>query len=210
MRDRIRRLFERKVSREEVVRCFLEVDFQKDGANYGDLPDRLPDLLKQDWAEIEAELKKYEGYKKSPVGEWTREDKRGKEVRQWVLRKGVPLEECWTARINSGLVDAVNEVSGNLSQLAKSERDEVIGYFGKVEDRNMPNRKNRTLIGLLREKKGEKEGKIQLLDGVHRLVGMSSNGAQKTKMYLGKLKDESHRERGTSDPEPPKPPKHDF
>lgn len=55
---------ERKVSREKVVRCFLEAEFQKDGADYADLPDRLPDLLKKNWAEIEAELKNTRATKK--------------------------------------------------------------------------------------------------------------------------------------------------
>lgn len=102
------------------------------------------------------------------------------------MRKGVRIEECWTARINSDLEDAVNEVNGNLSRLAKSERPEVIEEFGKIEERKKPTR-NRTLIGILNKKPG-KQGSVEIIDGAHRLVAMWTKEVKKTNMFLGKPK----------------------
>ena len=223
MQNIIKRLFERKVSREEeewkvcrkeVIHCFLKADFEKDSADYGDLA--LPELLKMDLPTLDAILEGPEdtedtehtnSYKASPVSQWTMMGIRGRKIDSWVLRKGVPLKECWTAGIDKRKTkDAEDKVSGNLVLLGKSKHSAAKAEF---ENCKMPPPDKQTLIGIL-QRKDSRKGKIQLLDGAHRLVAMWRNRFRKTDMYLGTLTPKGHYDEGSWDPESRRPPKYDF
>ena len=217
----IKRLFERKASREEeewevcrkeVIHCFLKADFEKDSADYGNLRFTLPELLKMDLPKLNAVLegpedtKHTNSYKDSPVSQWTMMRRRGRKIDSWVLRKGVPLKECWTARINKKTKAAEDKVGGNLVLLGKSKHPAAKAEF---ENCKMPPPDKQTLIGIL-QRKDSRKGKIQLLDGAHRLVAMWRNRFRKTDMYLGTLTPKGHYDEDSWDPESRRPPKHDF
>ncbi len=186
-----------KVDEKDVAICFLMADLEK--ADDYALQIRLHDLKNLDWSALENKLKKSNSFQKSPVSGWLMENKEreSKIIDRWVCREEVRLEDCWTSGIRPELQKAIDEVKGNLVRLSKHPDPNVIAEFEKCK---MPNCNNRTLIGIYHEKIGEKQGNVEIIDGVHRLVAMWRNGMQKTSMFLGKPTARSHEAMRTVDP----------
>ena len=109
---------------------------------------------------------------------------RAERVSRWVLANSIHLADLYSCGIRSEMKGDLDCVKGNLKQFVKT------GCFRKYDDFKRPSipreGKARTVIGVAHFK-SDRHGRIELVDGAHRVVALLANDIESCRAYIGEI-----------------------
>lgn len=123
----------------------------------------------------------------NPTFVWTIGTSKNKhylKVSRWVLAN-VNLQCLYTQGINPAMRNEIEAVGGNLKRFV--ECGYARNYSEFQVSLNLPPEEARIFVGIAHHKH-DRNGKIELIDGAHRVVAMMSGGLTSAKAYIAQSK----------------------
>jgi hypothetical protein len=176
----------RKVSVDDVLKHFIIMEASR--KKYADRAEEMLGWLELSNDEFIQKVREYEIARDddNPVFGWTigtRKNSFYKNISHWVLKE-ISLADLYTCGINSEMKADLDAVRGNLKRFVDT------GCAAKYPEFKLdsvpPQEEAKIFIGIARSD-CNRDGSIELIDGVHRAVTILARGIVRSKAYIGAL-----------------------